>query len=81
MKKILPGLLFGLLLVVLLTLVSSLPLQAQSSNCSPSYPDVCIPPAPPDLNCGEISYYHFRVLQPDPHHFDRDRDGVGCEQQ
>lgn len=55
------------------------PLSAQS-NCDPAYPDVCIPSPPPDLDCGEISYRNFRVLQPDPHRFDGDRDGIGCEQ-
>jgi micrococcal nuclease len=53
------------------------------SNCAPSYPDVCIPPPPPDLDCGQISYKRFRVIytvpNPDPHRFDGDRDGVGCE--
>ena len=49
------------------------------SNCDPSYPTVCIPPYPPDLDCGEISYKRFKVLQPDPHGFDRDKDGIGCE--
>ena len=48
-------------------------------NCSPSYPGVCIPPAPPDLNCGDISYRQFAVLPPDPHGFDGDNDGIGCE--
>ena len=33
----------------------------------------------PDLDCGEISARNFVVLQPDPHGFDRDRDGIGCE--
>lgn len=51
----------------------------QRSNCDPSYPDVCIPPYPPDLNCGDIPFRRFRVIGPDPHGFDRDRDGVGCE--
>ena len=49
------------------------------SNCSPAYPTVCIPPAPPDLDCGEIPFRRFTVLSPDPHGLDRDRDGVGCE--
>jgi len=49
------------------------------NNCDPSYPDVCIPPYPPDLDCGEIQYTNFYVLQPDPHGFDRDKDGIGCE--
>lgn len=50
------------------------------SNCSPAYPDVCIPPPPPDLDCGDIRYENFRVVKhPDPHGFDSDNDGVGCE--
>ncbi|HLO85779.1 MAG TPA: thermonuclease family protein [Nostocaceae cyanobacterium] len=51
----------------------------QAKNCDPSYPDVCIPPAPPDLDCPEIPYKNFRVVGNDPHGFDRDNDGVGCE--
>jgi len=58
----------------------------QSSNpvespleCDPSYPDVCIAPYPPDLNCGDIGYSNFRVIGDDPHGFDRDNDGIGCE--
>ncbi len=47
--------------------------------CSPSYPTVCIAPYPPDLDCGQVPHRRFRVLRPDPHGFDRDRDGVGCE--
>ncbi|TLZ45127.1 MAG: thermonuclease family protein [Methanobacteriota archaeon] len=31
------------------------------------------------LNCPDIPYRRFRVLPPDPHHFDIDGDGVGCE--
>ncbi|WP_428324354.1 hypothetical protein [Nitrosopumilus sp.] len=48
-------------------------------NCDPSYPDVCIAPYPPDLNCGDIRYTNFRVIGSDPHGFDRDNDGIGCE--
>jgi len=47
--------------------------------CDPSYPTVCIPPPPPDLNCGDIPYRNFTVLPPDPHRFDGDHDGIGCE--
>lgn len=54
------------------------PTQA-ASNCDPSYPTVCIPPYPPDLNCGDIPYRRFTVLPPDPHGFDGDHDGIGCE--
>jgi len=54
--------------------------QIQSQNqCDSSYPGVCIPPYPPDLDCGEIQYANFRVIQPDPHRFDGDKDGIGCE--
>jgi micrococcal nuclease len=55
------------------------PVPNQQKSCDPSYPDVCIPPRPPDLNCGDIRYERFRVLQPDPHNFDGDKDGIGCE--
>jgi micrococcal nuclease len=48
-------------------------------DCDPSYPTVCIPRYPPDLNCGDISHRRFTVLAPDPHGFDGDNDGVGCE--
>ncbi|MGI0021823.1 MAG: excalibur calcium-binding domain-containing protein [Nitrososphaeraceae archaeon] len=53
--------------------------QSQKPSCDPSYPTVCIPPYPPDLDCSEISAKKFKVLQPDPHGFDRDNDGIGCE--
>ncbi len=48
-------------------------------NCDPSYPTVCIKPPPPDLDCGEIPYRNFRVVGSDPHRFDGDNDGIGCE--
>ncbi len=48
-------------------------------GCDAAYPTVCIPPPPPDLDCGDIAYRNFKVLAPDPHHFDSDHDGIGCE--
>ena len=48
-------------------------------RCDPSYPTVCIAPPPPDLDCSDIPYTDFVVLPPDPHHFDADHDGIGCE--
>ncbi len=50
------------------------------NNCSPSYPDVCIAPPPPDLDCKDISYRNFRVVAPDPHRFDGNKNGIGCEE-
>jgi hypothetical protein len=48
-------------------------------GCHPSYPSVCIPSAPPDLDCGDIPHSRFQVIGADPHGFDGDGDGVGCE--
>ena len=55
------------------------------AGCHPSYPGaLCIAPPPPDLNCDDLAPYtdievDWEVADPDPHHFDADRDGVGCE--
>jgi micrococcal nuclease len=53
--------------------------SALAGDCDRSYPDVCIPPPPPDLNCPDVPHRRFRVLPPDPHRLDGDRDGLGCE--
>jgi uncharacterized protein YraI len=52
-----------------------------AQSCDPSYPDVCIPPKSEvgDLDCPDISYRRFRVIGNDPHRFDADNDGIGCE--
>lgn len=52
---------------------------ATSGACDPAYPTVCIPPPPPDLDCPQISFRNFVVLAPDPHRFDGNHDGVGCQ--
>jgi hypothetical protein len=57
---------------------------AEPQRCHPLYPDYCIPPPPPDLDCPDITGRKpFRVRHdvrdPDPHGFDRDRDGRACE--
>lgn len=48
-------------------------------GCHKSYPTVCIPPRPPDLDCKDIPYRYFKVVGNDPHNFDADHDGIGCE--
>jgi hypothetical protein len=53
--------------------------EPPQADCDPSYPTVCIPSPPPDLDCGQISFRRFKVLSPDPHGFDGDHDGIGCE--
>jgi len=52
-----------------------------ASSCDPSYPGVCIPPVSEagNLNCPDVPYVDFTVLQPDPHGFDGNNDGLGCE--
>ena len=55
------------------------PTESTTIDCDPSYPDFCIPPPPPDLDCGDIPQKNFTVYQPDPHRFDGDKDGIGCE--
>jgi hypothetical protein len=52
-------------------------------QCDGSYEDVCIPPAPPDLDCGELVDMGIPlpvslVGSKDPHHLDPDGDGLGC---
>ena len=48
-------------------------------DCDPAYPSVCIPSPPLDLDCTQITHRNFQVLAPDPHRFDGDGDGIGCE--
>lgn len=52
---------------------------ASGGDCDDSYPGVCIPPYPPDLDCGDIPERNFVVVGSDPHGFDREGDGLGCE--
>ena len=60
---------------------SAPPPAPPAGNCEPSYPDVCIPLKSEvgDLDCPQIDESRFRVLPPDPHGFDGDGDGIGCE--
>ena len=48
-------------------------------DCDPSYPDICVQSPPPDLNCDDVSHSSFKVVGSDPHGFDGDNDGIGCE--
>jgi micrococcal nuclease len=71
----------GLWAPVPILLPTDPPVLEASGNCETAYPDVCIPPPPPDLDCNDFQFRRFRVLQPDPHNFDRDQDGIGCKSQ
>jgi hypothetical protein len=58
-----------------------LPPTPRPIDCNPSYPDArtCIKSPPPDLDCKDISFRSFKVVGSDPHGFDGDNDGIGCE--
>ena len=47
--------------------------------CHPSYPSICVPSPPPELQCADIPHRNFPVIGVDPHRFDPDRNGIGCE--
>lgn len=54
--------------------------SADPLACAQEYPDFCIRPPPPDLDCTDIPYTNFTVLQPnDRHRFDANKNGRGCE--
>ena len=53
--------------------------EPSQDTCDPAYPGVCIAPPPPDLDCSDIPLRHFAVEPPDPHNFDSDGNGIGCE--
>ncbi|HEX5920987.1 MAG TPA: hypothetical protein VFY55_04330, partial [Nitrososphaeraceae archaeon] len=48
-------------------------------GCDSSYPDICVTTYSAKLSCGDIPFRNFKVLLPDPHGFDSDGDGIGCE--
>ena len=53
---------------------------APAGNCHPAYPGTCIPPPPPDLDCGSIGRkVQVDHAHGDPHRLDADGDGWGCE--
>jgi hypothetical protein len=77
MKYIL-SLAIALAMFVSIAIFQPVPSPAQG-NCDSAYPDFCIAPPPPDLDCPDIGRHNFTVLAPDPHRFDGDKDGIGCE--
>ncbi len=55
------------------------PRPPRRTDCDPAYPTICIPAGSYDLDCPEIPYRRFPVPGVDPHRFDGDNDGIGCE--
>jgi hypothetical protein len=53
--------------------------SSQNSTVSENY-DPPLPNPPPDLDCGEDGVQdNHKVIGEDPHHLDRDGNGIGCE--
>ena len=50
-----------------------------AGRCDPNYSGACVPPYPPDVDCGDLTAKRFRVVGRDVHHLDGDGDGVACE--
>ena len=57
-------------------------MKPPTATCDPSYVGACIPPPPPDLDCGDIREMgitgEIRVVGSDPHHLDPEDDGIAC---
>lgn len=53
------------------------PAPKPTSNCDPNY-SPCVPNTSSDLDCPDIGFM-VQVLGSDPHRFDGDDDGYGCE--
>ena len=51
-----------------------------TEGCDSSYPEICITTYSSKLICADIPFRNFKVILPDPHGFDSDADGIGCEE-
>jgi endonuclease YncB( thermonuclease family) len=64
--------------------VTILPGGGYVKACDPSYPTVCLPLTPPDLDCADFLPLKnfpvdYTVKNPDPHHLDGNHDGIACQ--
>jgi micrococcal nuclease len=48
------------------------------ARCDPNYTGACVPPYPPDVDCADVGR-PVTVVGADPHNFDSDGNGRGCE--
>lgn len=49
-------------------------------TAAPALAEDPVPPTVPDVDCTEITERNFEVSPGDPHNFDADGDGIGCEE-
>jgi polyhydroxyalkanoate synthesis regulator phasin len=54
--------------------------SSSAEGCDSSYPEICITTYSAKLICADIPFRNFKVILPDPHGFDSDADGIGCEE-
>jgi len=69
-------------IISLATLINPFASQQQAAfrqNCDSAYPNICISQSRSNLKCQDVKQHNFKVLPPDPHNFDRNGNGVGCE--
>jgi hypothetical protein len=52
---------------------------AAGTELCPVLSGLLYPAAAPDLDCADVNGSNFTVRPPDPHGFDGNSDGVGCE--
>ncbi len=57
---------------------SASPARSGAAGCDPNYGGGCVPRSDTDLDCSDIDF-EVTVKGEDPHHFDGDGDGIGCE--
>ena len=76
-RRVLAVVLMGIFLIGMLD-GGSAEARKRKRKCHSSYPTVCIRGGA-DLDCDQVRYKNFKVVGSDPHGFDGDNDGRGCE--
>jgi Flp pilus assembly pilin Flp len=57
------------------------PLEPPVAECDPNYGGACLPPYPPDIDCGDLQSLGVQlvtIVGSDPHGLDPDGDGYAC---
>lgn len=49
-------------------------------TAAPAFAEDPVPPTGPDVDCPDVTERNFEVSPGDPHNFDADEDGIGCEE-
>jgi Flp pilus assembly pilin Flp len=57
-------------------------MRPPSAVCDANYAGACVPPPPPDLDCGDLRAMglgEVQVTGSDPHGLDPDHNGIACD--